>query len=206
MTTTAPLKGAVVVYCCQNSFKMIHLEGNNNQTSDEQSKMSNKKAVKYSKTTSKACEYFCRVIVAFSLAMIVTTHQAHAWNTGKINWMSYKSGMQAAQKTGKPIIMVFEAKWCKICKTYKKVFYNKQVVKLSKQVVMIRVNIERNRKLQQQHSVDGGYIPRTMAFSPQGYHYDDINGSNPEYKYFLHHKRAGDLIRMMKRALARSNY
>jgi len=130
---------------------------------------------------------------------------AKAWNQKRIKWHSYSSGLQTAQKTGRPILMVFEAKWCKVCKQYKKVFYNKKVVRLSKKMVMIKIDIQNNRKLQQKYSVDGGYIPRTMAFSPEGYHYANLTGSDKEFKYFLNSRYAGDLIRVMKRAVARAH-
>lgn len=131
---------------------------------------------------------------------------AQAWNGKRIKWHSYSSGLKKAQKTGKPILMVFEAKWCKVCRHYRKVFYKQQVVKLAKKMVMIKIDISKNRKLQAKYSIDGGYIPRTMAFSSQGYHYEGIVGSHDQYKYFLNPRHAGDLIQMMKRAVARNQY
>jgi len=139
-------------------------------------------------------------VVLFGLGVLAP---AKAWNHKKIKWYGYTAGLQAAQKSNKPILMVFEAKWCKVCKHYKKVFYNRQVVRLANQMVMIKIDIQKNRKLQQKYSVDGGYIPRTMAFSPKGYHYANLTGSDKEFKYFLNSRSAGDLTRMMKRALAR---
>ncbi len=150
------------------------------------------------------CKQIFKVCLCLLLLSVWGGPSAHAWNGKRIKWHSYSSGLKKAQKTGKPILMVFEAKWCKICRHYKKVFYKPQVVRLAKKMVMIKVNIAKNRKLQAKYSIDGGYIPRTMAFSPQGYHYDGLTGSHPHYKYFLNHRHAGDLINMMKGALAKT--
>ena len=145
-----------------------------------------------------------KVCLCLLLLTVWTSSSAQAWNAKRIKWHSYSSGLKKAQKTGKPILMVFEARWCKICKHYKKMFYKPQVVRLAKKMVMIKIDISKNRKLQAQYSVDGGYIPRTMAFSSQGYHYDGLTGSHPQYKYFLNHRHPGDLVAMMQGALART--
>lgn len=127
------------------------------------------------------------------------------WNNGKIKWMSFQKGMQKAKATGKPALVVFEAKWCKICKQYRKLFYNKQVVAMSKNMVMVMVNIEKNRELQKQYSIDGGYIPRTMAFSPKGYHDQGLTGTDHEFKYYINPHSASDLLRFMKKTANLAN-
>ena len=143
--------------------------------------------------------------LTLSLAFLITAiAPAQAWNSRQIHWQSYKAGMTSAKKTGKPVLLVFEAKWCKVCKTYKKLFYNKKVVHLARKMVMIKINISKNRGLQKQYSIDGGYIPRTMALSPKGYHYSDLKGGDPENKYFLNDRHPGELLKMMRRAIARS--
>ncbi len=139
------------------------------------------------------------------MALILCPTPLHAWNTGHIKWYSYHAGLKQAQKTGRPILMVFSAPWCSKCKTYKRLFYNKKVVKLARQMVMVKINIQNNRKLQKQFSVDGSYIPRTLALSPEGYHYAELAGANPNYKYFLDYHNPGELIQVMRWAIARAN-
>ena len=147
-----------------------------------------------------------KVSLCLLLLSVWGAPSAQAWNAKRIKWHSYSSGLKKAQKTGKPILMVFEAKWCKVCRKYRKVFYNAKVVKLARKMVMVKIDISKNRKLQAKYSIDGGYIPRTMAFSFQGYHYEGLIGSHEQYKYFLNPRHAGDLIHMMKRAVARNQY
>lgn len=148
-------------------------------------------------------------IVLFALTLsvvfsgIATSHAASpGWNNGKIKWMSFTKGMKEAQKTGKPMLVVFEAKWCKICKQYRRQFYKKSVVAMSKNLVMVMVNIEKNRGLQKKYSPDGGYIPRTMAFSPKGYLNEGLTASHPDFKYFIEPKSAAELLNFMKRTAA----
>ncbi len=154
----------------------------------------------------KTLQIFC-VLFALTLLVVisgtVTSHAASpGWNNGKIKWMSFAKGVKEAQKTGKPMLVVFEAKWCKICKQYRRQFYKKSVVAMSKNLVMVMVNIEKNRGLQKKYSPDGGYIPRTMAFSPNGYLNEGLIASHPDFKYFIEPKSAHELVNFMKRTAA----
>lgn len=128
------------------------------------------------------------------------------WNNGQIKWVSFAKGMKKAKKTGRPALVVFEARWCKVCKTYKKLFYKKSVVAMSKKMVMIMVNIEKNRALQKRYSPDGGYIPRTMAFSPAGYHYSEIISRDGRFKYFASTRNPADLLNMMQQAITKAGF
>lgn len=125
---------------------------------------------------------------------------AKAWNHRQIKWYSYKAGLKAAQKQNKSVLIVFEARWCKICRRYEKLFYHKAVVKSAKRLVMIKVDIERNRALQKKYAIDGGYIPRTMILAADGYIHRDITGAHPQYKYFLNATNPSELLTVMQRA------
>lgn len=156
----------------------------------------------------KLKHFFLLLASVFLIQMvgIATQSQLHAaspgWNNGKIKWMSFTKGISKAKKTGKPMLVIFEAKWCKMCKQYKRQFYKKSVVAMSKKLVMVMVNIEKNRGLQKQYSPDGGYIPRTMGFSSKGYLNESITGPDPQFKYFLEPKSSHELLTFMKRVAA----
>jgi len=144
------------------------------------------------------------ILFALTLPLVIggaaNSHAASpGWNNGKIKWMSFARGVKEAQKTGKPMLVVFEAKWCKVCKQYKRQFYKKSIVAMSKKIVMVMVNIEKNRGLQKKYSPDGGYIPRTMAFSSKGYLNEGLTASHPDFKYFIEPKSAPELLNFMKR-------
>lgn len=124
------------------------------------------------------------------------------WNNGKIKWMSFARGLKEAKRTGKPMFVVFEVKWCKMCKQYRRSFYKKSVVAMSKKLTMVMVNIEKHRGLQKKYSPDGGYIPRTMAFSSDGYLNEGLTASHPEFKYFIEPKSVTELLNFMKRTAA----
>ncbi len=147
------------------------------------------------------------ILTAFTFSFIIggmtNSHAASpGWNNGKIKWMSFARGQKEAKRTGKPMLVVFEAKWCKMCKQYRRQFYKKSVVAMSKNLVMVMVNIEKNRGLQKKYSPDGGYIPRTMAFSPNGYLNEGLTASHPDFKYFIEPKSAAELLNFMKRTAA----
>ena len=148
-------------------------------------------------------------LLAFSLVLALfighsTTANAVSpgWNNGKIKWMSFARGLKSAKKTGKPMFVVFEAKWCKVCKQYKRSFYKKSVVAMSKKLTMVMVNIEKHRGLQKKYSPDGGYIPRTMAFSSNGYLIEGITASHPDFLYYIEPSSTAELLNFMKRTAA----
>ncbi len=143
------------------------------------------------------------LIVSVLIGMTINGQAASpGWNNGKIKWMSFARGLKEAKRTGKPMLVVFEAKWCKMCKQYKRQFYKKSVVAMSKKLVMVMVNIEKHRGLQKKYSPDGGYIPRTMAFSSNGYLNEGLTASHPDYKYYIEPKSTAELLNFMKRTAA----
>ncbi len=70
------------------------------------------------------------LLCAFSLLLVVSSTSAHAgtpnhaedWNGAEINWRDARSGIYEASKTGRPVIMVFHATWCSVCKRFREVF------------------------------------------------------------------------------------
>lgn len=148
---------------------------------------------------------FMSLVLAFSIlsGMTINSHAVSpGWNNGKIKWMSFARGLKEAKRTGKPMFVVFEAKWCKMCKQYRRQFYKKSVVAMSRKLTMVMVNIEKHRGLQKKYSPDGGYIPRTMAFSFNGYLNEGLTASHPEFKFFIEPKSAAELLNFMKRTAA----
>lgn len=140
------------------------------------------------------------ILLIVSISICLFPPKANAWNYKAIKWYGYKAGLNAAKKHNKPVLIVFDAKWCKVCRRYRKLFYNKQVVKQTKRLIMIKVDIEQNRQLQKRYSIDGGYIPRTMVLAADGSVHRDITGGHEKFKYFLNVTNPSELLSVMQRA------
>ena len=124
------------------------------------------------------------------------------WNSGQINWMSFRDGTKAATKTGRPIFVVFHATWCPHCARYSEQFFDSTVVALSSRLVMVLVDRDDSPHINSRYDQFGGYIPRTMILSPNAEHIQKIRGPDPKYRYFLDTGAPGELIRVMKKAIA----
>lgn len=107
------------------------------------------------------------------------------WNDKGIAWLNYEEGLKLAKQTGKPIILLFYADWCPTCHAYKHIFYDKAVVNATASFIMIRVNSDKAPALNRQYALDGEYVPRTFALSPQGKLLKDLPKKNGRYKYYI---------------------
>ena len=146
------------------------------------------------------------LLVSLSMSLILISicyakNQKISWNDRKIKWFSYEQGMRMAQRTKKPVILIFYADWCPTCHNYSKLFQNKQVVSSSYRFVMIRVNTDTQSSLSKQYNLDGGYVPRTFALFPNGRIMNDIYPPK-EHKYYLG-VNVNNLLSFMQSALKR---
>lgn len=123
------------------------------------------------------------------------------WNDAQIAWQSYEDGLAAAKKSKKPICLVFYTDWCPHCTNYSGVFHDPTVVERAKQLVMIRLNKDKNAGLSQQYAPDGQYIPRTFFLSPSGALEAGIHAPRDQYKYFYDEKNPASVLAAMDEAL-----
>jgi thioredoxin-like negative regulator of GroEL len=124
------------------------------------------------------------------------------WNDAQIRWRSFAQGLREAKKTGKPVLAVFYAKWCPHCVGYSRLFRDPQIVKLSRALVMVRVDGDRQPRVSARYEPDGEYVPRTMVLAPNGRIVRSLHGSSPEFRHFLDYQSTSELVRMMKGAAA----
>ena len=148
-------------------------------------------------------------VVTLVLLLILNCQVALAspvldWNDSQIRWHDYQSGLEEAKKSGRPGLVLFYADWCPTCHTYQKLFSNPQIVRLSQQVVMIRVNAPQQPGLSSQFADDGAYLPRTYAIDPNGERVEVVSG-HPQFKHYYEATDAEGFIRLLHSVIALNN-
>jgi thiol:disulfide interchange protein len=120
----------------------------------------------------------------------------------EIRWVPYDQAFAVAGREHKPVVLMFTAGWCGHCRTYRdQVLTNAQVIEMSSRFVMVRVDIDERRDLNQRYGIDGGYVPRTMFFTPEGTHRPELRAERPSYVYFLNTGNPVELLGLMQRAI-----
>jgi len=126
------------------------------------------------------------------------------WNVREVAWLPYEAGLAAGKAERKPIVLVFYTDWCPHCHNYSRLFHDPEVVRLSRQFVMIRVERDGHREISARYALDGEYIPRTFFLSPDGAVASDLTSDNQDFLYFLDEHDPTELIALMELALERS--
>jgi len=124
------------------------------------------------------------------------------WNDGAIDWVTYEVGMARAAAERRPILLVFYTDWCPHCHNYSRVFHAPEVVDLARSLVMIRVERDGNRELSEMYDFDGEYIPRTFVLTSAGEVRTELHGKNPSFLYFIDEHAPGELVALMRAAVA----
>ena len=137
------------------------------------------------------------------LAALAVPARAHDWNDANVAWKSLDDGLALAKKDGKPVCLVVYTEWCPHCANYSKVFHDATVVARSKQLVMVRLDQDKEKERTQKYAPDGGYIPRTMFLAPDGTLAADVHAPRPQYQYFYDEKDPASVLAGMDAALAK---
>lgn len=124
------------------------------------------------------------------------------WNHQQIDWQSYRDGVQAAQKTKRPVLAVFHAIWCHYCSQYSAVFHDPRVVEASKKYTMVLIDVDKNGLLNAVYAERGSQIPRTLFMQPNGTPVYDFTYSNTNYPYYVEYRSADDLLGLMNVGVA----
>lgn len=133
-------------------------------------------------------------------AVAKTALNADVWNGSEIYWREPRAGIIESAETGRPVLMVFHATWCGVCRHYREVFKNKEVVERSRDFVMILVDADKNPDVNTAFSPDGIYVPRTMFISPKGKISKTLVGPDPQYPYTVDASAPDELLSLMRRA------
>ena len=139
-----------------------------------------------------------------ALGLAGTAHAGGDWNDAEIKWVSYDDGLAAAKKEKKPVLLIFYTEWCPHCTNYSKVFHDPKVVAKSKELVMVRLDADKNKELGQKYAVDGSYIPRTYFLAPDG-SLSDIHAPREQFKYFYDERNPASVLAGMDAALKKYN-
>jgi thiol:disulfide interchange protein len=126
--------------------------------------------------------------------------KAIEWNEREIRWHSLADGIAEAKRSGKPILAIFYADWCPHCRATSALFRDEQIIRLSRDLVMVKVNTDRDPAINARYAPDGAYVPRTMVLRPNGELVAKIGGSDPRYRYFLDYDSTRELAGVMRGA------
>ena len=116
-----------------------------------------------------------------------------AWNAEQIPWRSFDDGMRRMAETGKRGVLILQADWCLICRSYQKLFSERSVTKHADDFVFMMVDIEKEPELQRRYNVDGDYIPRTFLLESDGSLAAPATGGHPRQKFFVDPFRIDEL-------------
>jgi protein-disulfide reductase (glutathione) len=132
---------------------------------------------------------------------LATAPGAENWNAPAISWHSLKTGVPEATRTGKTVMMVFQAPWCTACAKFRSVFKDERIVAASKDVVMILVDADADKVANGAFAPDGTYVPRTIFVTPDGDVRTDLVGkSDPKHPHTIDIEKPDELLALMQRA------
>ena len=141
------------------------------------------------------------LLLAVPFAVLARTpDHADLWNGAEINWRDARSGIYEASKTGRPVIMVFHATWCSVCKRFREVFKDPAIVAASRDFIMILVDADAEKEINGAFSPDGSYVPRTLFIDSEGNVSDKLVGPDPRYPHTVDVDKPDELLALMKKA------
>ncbi len=150
-----------------------------------------------------------RSLTVATFALFAITAAAHArtpahadeWNGAEINWRDARSGIYEAAHTGRPVIMVFHATWCTVCKRFRQVFKDPAIVAASRDFVMILVDADKEKEINGAFvQSDGSYVPRTLFIDSEGNVSNKLVGSDPQYPHSVDVDKPDELLSLMRKA------
>ncbi len=112
---------------------------------------------------------------------------------GKIEWVKdYNSAVVIAKHAKKLVMIDFEADWCTWCKRLDSdTFSNEKVIRLSRQVVSLKADVERQGKsLAKKYGVEG--LPRILFLNSTGDVWGSISGYLPPSVFAMQMSRIVD--------------
>ena len=107
----------------------------------------------------------------FGLLMFLFSSNSIAeidWNKSNVKWHGYVDGLLEMRRENKNALLIVYAEWCGVCKDYSRMFHDPKIVTLAKNVVLIRLDQDKDSQYTKKFELDGGYVPRTFILSSDG--------------------------------------
>jgi hypothetical protein len=118
-----------------------------------------------------------------------------------LHWLDYSSGLSAAKKSGKPIMLLVYADWCPKCRALAPVFDSPAVRELANKLVAVRQDQDDPAPwLNQLADGRGNYVPRVIFLNAQGTPLNVTSG-HPRYPYFYAAENPEALLSSIKQVL-----
>ncbi len=130
-------------------------------------------------------------------------HQSADWNEQHIAWTDFSTAVEQATSAKKPIFLVFYTTWCPHCHNASWLFHNDEVVNMSKQFIMVKVDGDDRPDISEKYAIDGQYIPRMYVLDSTGHALANVTAQYmDEYKYFPNEYELKSVLSIMTRGIA----
>ena len=132
--------------------------------------------------------FTCLVLIM----LLGCTPEATEISGESVDWVSdYHLGMTQASDKGKAAMLFFTADWCPPCVELKKyVFTDPKVVKASRPLVNISIDVDAYRQVMQDYKVRG--IPAIFFFNPLNQKTEKFTGPRSVKNFVKHMKTAAE--------------
>lgn len=119
-----------------------------------------------------------------------------------VAWQDYASGLAAARRDAKPVLILVYADWCSKCRALAPVFERPEIVQAASKLVMVRQNQDEPAEwLRQYADGQGNYVPRIFFLDAQGRPLPRVTSGHPRYPHFYPANQPAALLNSMTLAL-----
>lgn len=108
--------------------------------------------------------------------------------------------MRANKRPGMVVVM---ATWCPRCKDYRALFFDPEIIELSKHFEMILIDAQVAPDRADKWKTDGDYFPRTFIASPEGAVDESFVTSLKDYPHFFNAVQRSELVAAMRSAISK---
>jgi len=125
----------------------------------------------------KKTKLTCIIILIFYF--ISSWIYSPAFSSDKINWHTYKEGMELGKKGRKKVFLYFYADWCGYCRDMEKITFKDQSVidVLNSRFIPVRVNADKEKGAASSYNIRG--LPSNWFITENGENISNLPGYIP---------------------------